>query len=97
MSGGVRGLQTRSEAVNRLWQVRLLPSPPFHGRARGHRARPGGARARSLGIYSVPLSWQVPQALVYGIGIALPGSTPFTAAFVLRGTSKRCEVMSFIQ
>lgn len=33
MSGGIRGLQTRSEAVTRLWQVRLLPSPPNHDAA----------------------------------------------------------------
>jgi len=48
--------------------------------------------------YIFSTSWQeLPQALVYGIGIALPAATPLTPLFVMRGTSNRCEVMSFIQ
>ena len=32
-------------------------------------------------------TWHVPQAEVYGMGIALPGGTPSTATFVFKGTS----------
>ena len=56
------------------------------------------AAANGMQHYIFAALWQLlPQALVYGVGIALPGATPFTALFVMRGTSKRCDVMSFIQ
>ncbi len=42
--------------------------------------------------------WQAaPQALLYGIGIAAPGATPLKPTLSLRGTSYRCDVMSFFQ
>src|SRR5579862_3020737 len=46
---------------------------------------------------SFDASWQVPQELVYGIGMALPGSCPATPALNLFGTSKTCEDWSFSQ
>ena len=36
-------------------------------------------------------TWHVPQAAVYGTGIALPGAMPSTPTFVFNGTSNTWE------
>jgi hypothetical protein len=57
----------------------------------------GGSSSLRQGHRLLVLWQAAPHLLVYGIGMALPGSTPLTPILDFSGTSYRWDVMSFIQ
>lgn len=96
--------QRASTALSETSNTANNEKRPIAGAFSGHRSNRGFTRSGMGGSLSLwqghrlLVLWQAaPHLLVYGIGMALPGSTPLTPILDFSGTSYRWDVMSFIQ